>query len=68
MFPPIRYNERSNVERVNGRLKDEFGGKMIRVRGSAKSYGSFNVRDIGLDSGSTASFCHIGFRQAHNLQ
>jgi hypothetical protein len=32
----IRYNERSNVERVNGRLKDEFGGKMVRVRGHAK--------------------------------
>ena len=31
-----RYNERSNVERVNGRLKDEFGGKMVRVRGHAK--------------------------------
>ena len=31
-----RYNERSNVERVNGRLKDEFGGKMVRVRGYAK--------------------------------
>ncbi|MCK5138353.1 MAG: transposase [Thermodesulfovibrionia bacterium] len=31
-----RYNERSNVERVNGRLKDEFGGKMVRVRGCAK--------------------------------
>ncbi len=31
-----RYNERSNVERVNGRLKDEFGGKMVRVRGNSK--------------------------------
>ena len=31
-----RYNERSNVERVNGRLKDEFGAKMVRVRGNAK--------------------------------
>jgi hypothetical protein len=31
-----RYNERSNVERVNGRLKDEFGGKNVRVRGPAK--------------------------------
>jgi len=31
-----RYNERSNVERVNGRLKDEFGGKLVRVRGYAK--------------------------------
>ena len=36
--PPadVRYNERSNVERVNGRLKDEFGGKTVRVRGYAK--------------------------------
>jgi hypothetical protein len=32
----VRYNEISNVERVNGRLKDEFGGKMVRVRGHAK--------------------------------
>lgn len=31
-----RYHERSTVERVNGRLKDEFGGRMIRVRGHAK--------------------------------
>ena len=31
-----RYNERTTVERVFGRLKDEFGGKMIRVRGSTK--------------------------------
>jgi hypothetical protein len=31
-----RYNERSSVERVNGRLKDEFGGRMVRVRGHAK--------------------------------
>lgn len=32
----IRYNERSTVERVNARLKDEFGGRMVRVRGHAK--------------------------------
>jgi hypothetical protein len=32
----IRYNERSTVERVNGRLKDEFGGRTVRVRGAAK--------------------------------
>jgi len=31
-----RYNERTNVERVNGRLEDEFGGKMVRVRGCLK--------------------------------
>ncbi len=41
----IRYNERSTVERVgcqpfgrgqNGRLKDDFGGKFVRVRGPDK--------------------------------
>jgi len=31
-----RYHERSTVERVNARLKDEFGGRMVRVRGNAK--------------------------------
>ena len=31
-----RYRERSTVERVNGRLKDEFGGRHVRVRGYAK--------------------------------
>ena len=32
----IRYNERGTVERVNARLKDEFGGRVVRVRGPAK--------------------------------
>ncbi len=32
----IRYNERNSVERVNGRLKDEFNARMVRVRGHAK--------------------------------
>jgi hypothetical protein len=32
----IRYNERGTVERVNARLKDEFGGRVVRVRGHAK--------------------------------
>ncbi len=32
----IRYNERSTVERVNGRLKDEFNARMVRVKGHAK--------------------------------
>ena len=31
-----RYNERSTVERVNGRLKDDFGARSVRVRGHAK--------------------------------
>ena len=32
----VRYNERTTAERANARLKDEFGGQMIRVRGHAK--------------------------------
>jgi hypothetical protein len=32
----VRYNERTASERVNGRLKDEFGGRHVRVRGATK--------------------------------
>lgn len=31
-----RYKERTMVERANARLKDEFGGRNVRVRGPAK--------------------------------
>jgi hypothetical protein len=31
-----RYKQRSSVERLNGRLKDEFNGRMVRVKGHAK--------------------------------
>jgi hypothetical protein len=31
-----RYRERTLVERVNGRLKDEFGARFVRVRGASK--------------------------------
>jgi len=32
----VRYKERGTVERVNARLKDEFGGRVVRVKGAAK--------------------------------
>jgi hypothetical protein len=32
----VRYRERTTVERVNAGLKDEFGGRTVRVRGNAK--------------------------------
>lgn len=32
----VRFRERTTVERVFARLKDEFGGSMIRVRGAGK--------------------------------
>jgi transposase len=31
-----RYKQRTSVERANSRLKDEFGGRSVRVRGHAK--------------------------------
>ena len=34
----IRYNERSGAERVNGAVKDSFGGRNVRVRGPAKVF------------------------------
>lgn len=33
-----RFRQRSVVERTNGRLKDEFGGRHLRVRGHAKAF------------------------------
>ena len=34
----IRYNERTVAERSNARLKDEFGGKHLRVKGATKVF------------------------------
>jgi hypothetical protein len=34
----IRYNERTASERVNGALKDSYGGRGVRVRGHAKVF------------------------------
>ena len=38
-MPPaeaVRYNERSAAERANARLKEEFGGRNVMVRGYKK--------------------------------
>ena len=34
----LRYNERSTAERTNARLKDEFGGRNLRVKGPVKAF------------------------------
>lgn len=34
----VRYNERTVAERGNARLKDEFGGRTLRVKGHEKAY------------------------------
>ena len=40
------------MERVNARLKDEFGGRQIRVRWGGQSDGASDVRGAGADGGS----------------
>ena len=47
----LRYHERSTVERVNGRLKDGFGARHIRVRGHAKvlSHLMFGILALTVD-------------------
>ena len=34
----LTYNERTAAERANARIKDEFGGRYLRVRGHAKAF------------------------------
>src|ERR1700692_2732477 len=43
-----RYKERTMVERVNARLKDEFGGRTVRVRGAAKVMAHLMLGGLGL--------------------
>ena len=51
--PPdaIRYNERTGAERSNARLKDEFGGRHIMVRGHLKvmSHLMFGILALSAD-------------------
>ncbi len=47
----IRYNERTAAERSDARLKDEFGGNTIMVKGDAKVMGHlmFGVLALSAD-------------------
>ena len=47
----IRYNERTAAERSNARLKDEFGGKYLMVKGDAKvmSHLMFGILALSAD-------------------
>lgn len=49
----VRYRERTAAERVNSRLKDEFGGRTVRVRGAQKvmahlMYGVITLAALGI--------------------
>ena len=47
----VWYNFRTMVERINGRLKDEFGGRFVRVRGpvKVKSHLMFGILPLTVD-------------------
>jgi hypothetical protein len=47
----LRYHERTAAERSNARLKDEFGGNTLRVRGATKvmSHRMFGVLALSAD-------------------
>ena len=47
----VRYNERTVPERSNARLKDEFGGRVIMVKGDTKVMGHlmFGVLALSAD-------------------
>ena len=47
----VRYRERSIAERTNARLKDEFGGRNVMVKGHAKvmSHLMFGLLALGAD-------------------
>ena len=47
----VRYNERTVAERMNARLKDEFGGHHVWVKGNTKvmSHLMFGLRVLTVD-------------------
>ena len=47
----IPYNQRSSVERFNARLKDEFGTRMLQVKGLLKimSHRMFGIIALTVD-------------------
>jgi hypothetical protein len=49
-----RFHMRSMSERVNARLKDEFGGRTLRVRGGAKVMAHLMFGHPGLDGRSAS--------------
>jgi hypothetical protein len=53
-----RYKLRTMSERVNARLKDEFGGRHVRVR-RRQGHSPSHVRCFGAHRGSTAASSHV---------
>jgi len=54
----LRFKERTTIERVCGRLKEEFGGRMVRVRGPAKVMTSLMFGIIALTADQLLRLVH----------
>ena len=57
----VRYHERGAVERVNGRLKDDFGARTVRVRGPDKVLVPPDVRRPRAHRRAADAPRHLGF-------
>ena len=55
-----RYQERTMVERVNARLKDEFGARNVRVRGAAKVMAHLMLGVLALTADQLLRLCPGG--------
>src|ERR1019366_6009498 len=64
----VRYRERTTVERVNARLKDEFGGRMVRVRGNAKVMCHLMFGVIALAADQILRLINVGRRAATDIR
>ena len=53
----IRFRERTTVERAYARLKDEFGGRWVRVRGHAKVMAHLMFGVLALTADQLVRFC-----------
>ena len=62
-----RYSERSNVERINGGLKDNCGGRHVRVRGHAKVYCHAMFGILALTVGQLVRLLAIAQKRAYSL-
>ncbi len=56
----VRYRERTTAERVNARLKEEFGGRLVRVRGCAKVMTHLMFGILALTADQIQRWCGLG--------
>lgn len=63
----VRFRERTMVERVFSRLKDEFGGHFVRVRGWAKVMAHLMFGILALTADQILRWVHPGIREGPSV-